>query len=117
MAVTHEEILNHQSLVIEYRAYSAYLIEFCKDKTIPTRSIQKKLEKNLLKAEKLEEIFTSINEQQEIVRYKKHQEILKKLLMPYYKEIPITPESQYVSNFNNKFIKKNYLKNNLNYGL
>ena len=55
MAVTHEEILNHQSLVIEYRAYSAYLIEFCKDKTIPTRSIQKKLEKNLLKAEKLEE--------------------------------------------------------------
>ncbi len=107
MAVTHEEILNHQSLVIEYRAYSAYLIEFCKDKTIPTRSIQKKLEKNLLKAEKLEEIFTSINEQQEIVRYKKHQEILKKLLMPYYKEIPITPESQYVSNFNNKFIDVN----------
>ena len=107
MAVTHEEILNHQTLVIEYRAYSAYLIKHCKNKSMLTNSTLKMLKRNLLKAEKLEAIFTAINEQQEIVRYKKHQEILKKLLTPHYKEIIIPPEGQYVSNFNNKFIDVN----------
>lgn len=110
MAVSLQDILNHQALVIEYRAYCSYLIRTLKNEQQLSSNTHEMLSLAAEQARKLIEIFTCLNEQQEIIRHKKHQEIFRKLLRPAYIKREIPTEGQFVSEFNNKFIDMNTLR-------